>query len=188
MTKARCIVIHGTGGNPDGNWFPYLAEQLSESHEVLVPKFPTPDGQTLDNWLEIFEPLLPLRSTDILVGHSMGAGFLLQLLGRIEPEGGMVKATLLVSSFMDLLGDAEFDSLNKSFVTPEPDWDVVQGRAGQVCVWHGDDDPYVDLVHGKTIAEVLKADFRIVPGGKHLNAESGHLQFPELVEFITEIP
>lgn len=47
----KFVIIHGSYGNPTENWFPGLAKSLrNEGSEVLIPIFPTPEGQTLFNW------------------------------------------------------------------------------------------------------------------------------------------
>ena len=76
QTGLRVVVLHGAHGDPDTNWFPWLnAELESAGIEVLRPRFPTPQGQSLQAWSEIYDravaPLAPIPT--ILVGHSLGA-------------------------------------------------------------------------------------------------------------------
>jgi len=50
------IIIHGTGGSPNSNWFPWLKSELEKlGHTVFAPKFPTPEKQSLENWLKVFK-------------------------------------------------------------------------------------------------------------------------------------
>ena len=64
--------LHGTMGNPHGNWFPWLKDQLeAKGHEVYVPKLPTPEGQSVKNWCKALDEQAPLFDEDtILIGHS----------------------------------------------------------------------------------------------------------------------
>ena len=72
---------------------------------------------------------------------------------------------------------------------PPDDWEALSERgweaaragcgAGVAC-YAGDDDPYVPLRFSREIAERLGAPLRVIPGGKHLNAENGMTTFPEL--------
>src|SRR5262245_24436033 len=94
--KLRVIVLHGTHGGPDTNWFPWLHIALNaEGIEVLRPRFPTPQGQSLEAWLNTYDlavKSLPLAPT-ILVGHSLGAAFALRLVERAtEPVDGLFLA------------------------------------------------------------------------------------------------
>ncbi len=176
----RVIMLHGTYGNPNENWFPSMADELSD-FDVVIPTFPTVEGQSLDAWLKVLDETVgSLRSDDIVVGHSMGAGFLIRALEASEPQGGAIKACLLVSGFLTLLGNEAFDPHNASFVTGPCDFELVKQRAGYVRVYHGSDDPYVPEQLGRTIADSLDADFVSIRNGGHLNAEAGFTTFSEL--------
>ena len=51
----KFYIIHGAYGDPEENWFPWLKTKLEGlGHQVFVPKFPTPENQTLNNWFNVF--------------------------------------------------------------------------------------------------------------------------------------
>ena len=87
-------------GSPSGNWFPWLAGELrSLGHEVVVPEYPTPNNQSLESWLEVFDQdfgLENLNEDSILIGHSLGATFILKLLERAKQP---IAACYLVAGF-----------------------------------------------------------------------------------------
>ena len=120
-SKSRVLIVHGSFGGHDENWFPWLAEQVRLlGHEALVPAFPTPESQTLDNWRAAFESQVgSLTEGSVLVGHSLGAGFILALL---EGSDVSVLGTFLVSGFIGRLGLDEFDTVNDSFVCRPFQW------------------------------------------------------------------
>ena len=184
--RFRVIVVHGAYGSPEANWFPWLAAELGDEFEVMRPHFPTPEGQSLDTWLAVFEnEVAPLRSTDILVGHSIGAGFLIRVLERHAPaDGEQVAATALVCGFMTLLDNDEVDPINATIVEGPVDWDTVRNRAGVVRAWHGTGDPYVPEALNRAVADHLAADFVVLHGAQHINAAAGYTSFPELATFI----
>jgi hypothetical protein len=52
----RVIILHGAHAGPDTNWFSWLHAALAaEGIDVLRPRFPTPDGQSLSAWLDGYD-------------------------------------------------------------------------------------------------------------------------------------
>ena len=140
----KVFIIHGTGGSPDGNWFSWLKSELEKlGCEVFLPKFPTPNGQSLDSWMGVFDNYLDKVDEDtIFVGHSLGPAFLLYILETIDIQ---IKAAYFVSGFLSLLGDEWFDTRNKTFVCRDFDWDKIKSKCKKFVVISGDNDPYVPL-------------------------------------------
>ncbi|MFW0862272.1 MAG: RBBP9/YdeN family alpha/beta hydrolase [Candidatus Komeilibacteria bacterium] len=181
MTKV--FIIHGTGGNPNGNWFPWLKSELEKiGCEVIVPKFPTPEGQSLDAWNGEFRKYInKIDKNTIVVGHSMGVGFLLSVLEQINVK---VKGAFFVSGFLELLGNDFFDNLNKTFVQKEFNWDKIQGACDKFYLYHGSNDPYVPVKYAQDVANKLGVKLNIIDNGGHLNTESGYTEFPTLLNDI----
>ena len=184
-TNLRVVIFHGTGGSPNANWLPWLTSELQERGiEVSVPSFPTPEGQSLSNWRKAFaEQVGELSSDMILVGHSMGCGMILRLL---EDAAVSVRASFLVAGWTGILNNPQFDPLIESFFTADFDWAAVRRGAGRTIMYHGDNDPYVPLRLGEELALKLQAGFSVIPGGGHLNAAAGFLQFEQLLADILE--
>lgn len=175
----RIVIIHGSYGRPDGNWFPWLKNQFEiEEIPVLIPKFPTPHGQNLTAWSEVFRSEAGVLTPEtILIGHSLGVGFVLNLL---QESTNRIRAAFLIAGFTGELGLPEFDLVNATFVCKEFNWQLIKQNADSIIVVNGDDDPYVPLMKGQEIATALNVPLEIVPGGGHLNAESGYTSFPLL--------
>ena len=53
------VIIHGSFGSNEGNWFPWLKEQLeTKEKQVLVPQMPVGVGnQNFENWSNILNQL-----------------------------------------------------------------------------------------------------------------------------------
>ncbi len=179
----RVFIIHGTGGAPEGNWFPWLAAKLREhGTEVLVPRFPTPEGQNLQAWLRVFADIAgPLTPGDVLVGHSIGAAFALRLLERAETR---IRAVFLIAGFSSQLGDPAFDPYTVTFMKAPFDWQKILRNSGSFFVYAGDIDPYVPRRFTTELAAGVGSSPVIIPGGGHLSAESGWLTLPFLWEEI----
>ena len=95
---ATVFIIHGAYGHPGENWFPWLKERLEElGHEVVVPAFPTPEGQTLEKWLKVFSTYQQqVTAESVFIGHSIGPAFILTVLEQLESP---VKAGFFVGGF-----------------------------------------------------------------------------------------
>lgn len=173
------FLIHGAYGNPNENWFPWLRRELEElGYEVFAPAFPTPENQTLENWLKVFQKYEHLVDPDsIFVGHSLGCAFILNFLDRTRK---CVKAVYLVAGFISPIGKEKFDRLNESFYD-ELDWEKLRGQA-KYFVYASDNDPYVPLENENELARKLGAKFVMVKGAGHFNKKSGYTKFKRLVE------
>ncbi|MEM9469498.1 MAG: alpha/beta hydrolase [Pseudomonadota bacterium] len=182
MSQKRALIFHGTMGSPDGNWFPWLKESLENNEwNVLVPTFPTPNNQNLENWLKAFkEQVSDSNNIDLLVGHSLGATFILRLL-----EQGLCcpKKIILVSPVYDLINIPDYDTLNASFIG-EFDWKAINKNVKTAYVLHGDNDPYVPLDQAYSVADGLGISLELIKDGGHLNLETGYDQLPRLLELI----
>ena len=180
----NAIIIHGAYGNPGENWFPWLKEELEKlGIEVFVPRFPTPAGQNLDNWMKIFSDYEKHLGEDtILIGHSLGPSFILALL-----EKHKAKAAFLVAGFTGLLGRDEFDSINRTFVERDFGWEQIRSNCKRFIVINSDNEPYVPQKKGRELAEKLGTELIVLKGARHINKESGFVQFPLLLDRIKRV-
>ena len=187
--RTKAVIIHGTGSSPEGNWFPYIKAELEKRGvEVCVPQLPVENEQSLDSWLQSFREQVPfeLDSDTIVIGHSVGVPFLLNVLNH-ELQTPL-KATVLVSGFYEKLDLPHLESQLATFVDLTYDWELVKKNAGRIIQLHGDDDPAVPLVQAQKLAEKISSDLTVIPGGGHLNRKTGYInKFPELLEKLGEI-
>lgn len=182
MQKYDVVIFHGTGGSPDGNWFGWLKNELEKrGHNVFVPKFPTPENQSLKNWCAALDEQAPrFGKNTILIGHSCGAAYILSILEVVKEP---IAESVFVSGFIDKLGNDYFDNLNDTFINKNFDWDKIKKNAGKITIFHGDNDPYVPLLAARKLSDKLEIPLTIIKDGGHLNAESGYTKFPEILEF-----
>ncbi len=174
----KTVILHGTQGSPEGNWFPWLKRELEAAgHEVTVPNLPTPKNQSKDSWSAEFSAQTPeLDKETILIGHSCGATFMLSILETLEKP---IAKSIFVSGFLDELGIPEYDELNSTFIKNNFNWEKIRKNAGEIHIFHGDNDPYVPLEQAHELSKHLKVKLNIVNGGGHLNEESGFTELPQ---------
>ncbi|MCL2869425.1 alpha/beta hydrolase [Candidatus Saccharibacteria bacterium] len=181
----KIVIFHGTDGSPEGNWFPWLKTELTKlGHEVYVPKLPTPENQSVNSWCKATQEQVPFMfgKDTILVGHSLGAVWVCEVLSHSRPEP--VKASFFVSGGLGDTGNEFFDSHNREFMDYSFDWQNVRKTAGHITMIRGDDDPYVSAIQAKELASKLGVKPILVQGGGHLNAEFGYTKFPYLLDLI----
>jgi predicted alpha/beta hydrolase family esterase len=187
--RPQAVIVHGTYGRPSGNWFGWLKNELvSRGYEVTSPRFPTPEGQSLDSWLAVWRDEVDGAKLDertLLFGHSLGVAFVLSVLELEIPQP--VAGAFLVAGFTGKLGLPDFDPINESFVCRQFDWARIKKNAHAFYVVSSDNDQYVPLERGQLIAAELGVPLAVVPGGGHLNAASGHTTFPLLLSAVNTV-
>lgn len=173
------IIVHGLGGHPNENWFPWLKAELEKLKcQVFVPQFPTPENQGLDSWLRVFTDYERYmgRGT-ILVGHSLGVAFILNLLEKYR-----AKAAFLVAGYTGLLDNPMFDDLNKSITDRDFDWKAIRKNCDQFFVYCSDNDWAVPLKKAQEVANNLKAKPTILHKAGHINEGAGFKKFEKLLD------
>jgi len=180
MNKFRVVIVHGAYGHPRENWFPWLQEELEKlGHEVIVPQFPTPEGQKLETWLQILDREVKEYGSDlVMVGHSLGPALILRKLEEVQEP---VRAAFLVSGFVGELGQPDFDPLNADFFEKPFDWEKIRRNCQQFFVYNSDNDPYVPLEKGRELASKLGTSLNVVHDAGHINAAAGYTKFERLL-------
>lgn len=174
------LVIHGSFGHPKENWLPWLKSKLEKLKcKVFIPKFPTPKNQSLKNWLRVFRGYRKyLDRNSIVVGHSLGSAFLLNVL---EGLGHPARAAFFISMFTKLPNNLE---ANKSFTDRRFDWEKIRQNCKRFYVFHSNNDPYVPLKKARKLAENLGVGVILVKNAGHFNERTGYTKFNLLLEKI----
>jgi predicted alpha/beta hydrolase family esterase len=174
------LIIHGTEGYPEENWFPWLKNELAIfGYQTIIPQFPTPQGQNPEEWLKVLAPLMNnFNEESILIGHSIGATFLLRVLEKLETK---VKAAVLVAPSFGIKPITYFD-LDVPFTKDPFDWNKIRSSASHFLVFHSEDDPYICLANGQKIADELGTTLIAEKNAGHFNANAGYAKFPDLLE------
>jgi len=181
----RAVILHGTDGNPEINWLPWLKAQLVDRNfDVYVPLLPdnhTPNRQKYDEYLQNSSWDF---SNNLLVGHSSGATTVLNLLqSDWFPK---VDTVVLVGTFLN-------EKLLKSVDWYEPgqfgnlfpdsfDVEKIKSKAKSFIFIHGDDDPYCDIHDAKDFCDQVGGAFISVPEGKHLSGN--RVELPEILSVL----
>ncbi len=176
------IIVHGTGGYPEENWFPWLKEHLRKyGYRTIIPQFPTPKHQTPGNWFKIFNKHFnELNRNTILIGHSLGGTFLLRILEKIPKK---IAAAVLVATPIGVR-PTKFYKSDLPFTKEPFKWNKIKNSAVRFLVFHGKDDPYVSIKNGEKIAKELDTNLISLNNAGHFNAKSGCIKFPLLLKVL----
>ena len=196
----KFVLFHGSYGSSEGNWFPYLKNQLELiNQDVLVPQFPIEDHkeilhlgekkaktikQNLKNWLNYFKKnllnKLKGKKDLVFVGHSLAPVFILHLVDNFNLK---LDCVVFVSPFLQLPKDLwDFYLVNQTFYKTDFDFAKLKKLIPVSYVVYGNDDPYVDKKYIFDFAERMDSQTIEIMGGKHLNSEAKFLSFPLVFE------
>lgn len=176
--NSNIFIFHGTAGYPGENWFPWLKGKLEEKgYKVIVPQFPTPEGQSLKAWLDVLDNYKEdINENSIFVGHSLGGVFLLCLLERLAHP---VKAAFFVGTPIGVRPILNYNQ-DSSFSGFDFNWDKIRNKSNNFVVFHSDNDPYVSIGNGEQLAKKLGVDLSFIPNAGHFNTKAGYTKFEEL--------
>ena len=182
------FIFHGAYGGPNENWFPWLREELeSIGCKVFTPTFPTPKEQTLDNWFKVFKKFEQYLDQDtVLIGHSLGATFILNLLEKTDKK---VKAAFLVAGFVTKVVDPkdEVNTINTTFCKKKFDWKKIRASCNEFFVIGSDNDPYVTPEIAEKVSKPLGVRLVIIEGAGHFNKRAGYTKFPQLLDMVGDV-
>lgn len=188
ISMKNAIIIHGTEGYPEENWFPWLKQELENmGYRVFVPQFPSPPKvpAKIAEWFNVLKNYEQHINEDtILIGHSLGGIFTLRILERLKHP---VKAAIFVGTPIGARPILNYD-WDSSFSGFSFDWKSIMKKASHFAVFQSDDDPYVSLGNGEALARKLNVKLNFVPNAGHFNSKAGYNKFPLLLEKIRKLP
>jgi len=178
------IICHGAYGDPHDNWIPWLKQELEKlGQDVHTPKFPTPQGQNLDNWMKVLNGYNRFDSNLIIIGHSIAPAMILEKLEQIDIK---IKAAIFVTPFVSKIGKPEFDEINRTFYK-EHNYSKIENNCRKFIVFQSDNDPYVPMYLSEDVAEMLRTEPITVHKAGHFNEVAGYTKFPQLLEEIKKL-
>ena len=175
--KEKYIIRHGSFGSKDGNWFPWLKNELNGKN-VVVPQMPVGVGnQNYENWANVLDGLNVDENT-IIIAHSIAPIFVCKYLITNKIK---VKKLVFVCGFNNYLGiDPLFDAVNAPmFIDNLED---IKKYCNNIVCFYSDNDPYVKFEVEKSFADSISNEQYVIKNGGHINAESGYTKFEEILK------
>ena len=187
---SRIFLIHGWGGSPNIDWFPWgKKELLEEGYEVFVPEMPEPDYPKIELWInKIRETVGEIRENDIFVGHSIGCQAVERFLQTLSADTKLDKVILiapwvvLTRKTFEEMGENE--EVVKSWYEEPIDYKKIKDMAKWTAVF-SDDDPFVNYEDNyKVYRDNLNAEIIIKNKQGHFAGEQGVTEIPFLLDLI----
>ena len=175
------IIIHGSFGSKEGNWFPWLKKELENRNlSVKVPQMPIGVGiQNFDNWANELDKLDVNENTTI-IAHSIAPVFVCKYLVNKKIK---VKKLIFVCGFNNYLGiDPEYDAVNGSMFLDN--LENIKNYCNNIICFYSDNDPYVKYEVEKEFADTISNEQHIINGGGHINSESGYTEFKDILNVL----
>lgn len=179
----NALILHGTGGSSQGNWFPWLKTELeARGYKVWVPDLPLSEKPNIGRYNQYIFENWHLNKDSIIIGHSSGSVAALGLLQHLPVDLQIDKA-ILVAGFKDNLGREDLSELfERPFNFPK-----IKSHCRKFILIHSDDDPYVPITHGEFIRDQLDGDLVVLDGQKHFSTGTigeVYLRFPQILDYI----
>ncbi|MDD2487330.1 MAG: alpha/beta hydrolase [Candidatus Gracilibacteria bacterium] len=171
---------YGTKGDSESNchWFPWLQKQLIVN-DILAqtPEMPKPYLPEYEDWKRYLE-MWNINEDTILVGHSLGAGFIAKWLSENDVKVGKVA---LVAPWINTGREIDFDF----FTDFEIDKNIIQKTKGLKIFASNDDMDIIKYSIDKLIEKIPNIDIKYFDNMGHFNLKSMNTrEFPELLEFL----
>ena len=175
------LIIHGSFGSCDGNWFPWLKDKIiKQGKKVIVPQMPVgKDFQNFENWSKTLKNLT-INNNTVIIAHSIAPIFICKYLIKNQIK---VKKLIFVCGFNNFSGTVpEIDYVNKTmFIDNFTD---VKKYCNDIICFYTDNDQYIPYHIEKEFADKIANKQILIKDGGHLNSENGYLKFNEILEFI----
>ena len=185
------FIIHGSYGNPQENWFPWLKVELEKiGYQVFVPQFPIPSaenqnpawgGHDLQDWIKTMDQYREyINQETIFIAHSRGCVFAYHYLPTLNNP---IAATYLVAPWINYRWYPKNWQGIDSFHEVPFDWEKIKKGSKNFEVFQSTNDD-TPVSEGQEIADKLGAKLVIVNNAGHFNTRSGFTTFPLLLENI----
>jgi len=159
----KVLLIHGTFGNGENNWFPWLRGELEkEGIKVASPTIPDCDKFDYDARMKFFEEEYKdfLDENSILIGHSSGAKTCLDLAEKHKLSGVILVAPYIFANanakefLVKDFGQDVCDDLF-AYVNSATNFQKVRKNVDVLYALFGSKDPWVGKNYQEYVAKYL---------------------------------
>lgn len=163
-------------------WINWLALKLKNRYEVFVPQMPCEKNAKYEEWKIWFEKYISFikDKNPILIGHSLGAIFLIKYLSENKFSKKILQLHLVSPAIFDEgLGPEKLSTFKSNLKNIEK----IKDRCKELHLWHSRDDETCLFKNSEIIKKIIpSANFHIFKNRGHFKQPT----FPEILEVINK--
>lgn len=196
----RVFIIHGLGGKPTDNWYPWLKDELQNKGMVVdVPQMPDADMPNINQWVSFIKDLLVWPNTDMyIVAHGLGSQAVLRYLEGLRISD-RIGGLLLVGGFVKL-NDGSLDKAISEHVINIQQKEILQKwldtpiqlskaskHAEKITSIFSENDPYVSPENAEKFRSELGSKIVMVPGAGHFAKSGAQVAFDAVLDELLKL-
>lgn len=190
MKNKKVFLVHGWGGSSNGDWFPWMKEEL-EKKNIKIKAFDMPNTEhpKIEEWVKHLQENINSDEIDedtYFIGHSIGCQTIMRYLEKLHKHK-KVGGCIFVAGFFELLGlNSKELSIAHPWMTQQIHYDRILDHCTNFLCIFSDDDPYVHLEEAEKFKERLGAKILIAKKRGHFNESVEPLILRETLKFMKE--
>ncbi|MBQ3047626.1 MAG: alpha/beta hydrolase [Clostridia bacterium] len=177
------FIIHGSFGNSNEHYLPWLKNQLEKQGEVVCLDFPIGVNiQNYKNWAKTLDPYKnKINKNSIFITRSIGCVFAIKYIIQNNLH---IKKLVSISGFNNyFVNDDNYNNVNQSMYVDN--LKTFCKHCNQTICIISENDPYVDLSVLKNFANTISTKIINIKSGGHFNDESGYGEkFEEVLNIV----
>ena len=183
----RIVLVHGWGGGPSADWFPWLIDELKKRNfDVIAPQLPDTDNPRIENWVPALTKAVGIPDENtFFIGHSLGCQTIARYL-EVLPQDIKVGAVIFVAGFFDSLNREEYnkDDMETSdlWLNAPIDLKKAKQHISKSIYYISKDDPDVPLPNKDKFESELGSEVVILNGYRHFNDDKLPIVLDKLLE------
>lgn len=184
-------MIHGWGGGPEIDFFPWAKEELTKmGFEVVTPEMPDSNYPKIDFWIKkLADTAGTPREDDILIGHSIGCQTIQRYLETL-PTGTKVQKIILIAPWT-VLTERTFTEMGEDrsvvaeWLEKPINYEKIKPMTDSWTAVFSDDDPFVDYEQNyRVYQDKLGAKIILEKSQGHFSSEQGVDKIPFLLDLV----
>ena len=179
----KIILVHGWGGSPKDNWFPWLKKELKKKgFQVKALIMPNTDEPKIAKWVPFLKKhVLKLDKNTYFVGHSIGCQTIMRYL---EKSKGKINGMVFVAPWFTLKNlEPEEKPLAKPWLDTPINYKSVLKHTNKVFAIFSDNDPVVPVDNIKLFRNKLGAKIIIEKKKGHFEGK----KYPPILKAVLEL-